>query len=42
MNSYRMDKIRTHKDLIVFKKGIDFVSEIYQFTKGLPDEEKYG
>jgi len=37
-----MEKIRTHKDLIVWQKGVAFVTDVYQFTKGLPDEEKFG
>ena len=37
-----MEKVRTHKDLTVYKKSIDFVTEIYQFTTTLPAEEKYG
>ena len=34
--------MKTHKDLIVWKKSIDFVTEIYKVTSGLPNEEMYG
>lgn len=37
-----MDKIRTHKDLDVYKQSIEFVAEVYQFTGDFPDEEKFG
>ena len=37
-----MDKIRTHKDLDVYKQSIEFVVEVYQFTADFPDEEKFG
>lgn len=35
-------EIRTHKDLDVWKQSIDFVIEIYSFTKKYPAEECYG
>lgn len=31
-----------HKELDVWKKGMDLVEEIYIWTKSLPDEEKFG
>ncbi|HEY4476728.1 MAG TPA: four helix bundle protein [Candidatus Paceibacterota bacterium] len=34
--------IRSHKDLIVWQKGIDLVLSIYQLTKDFPKEEIYG
>jgi four helix bundle protein len=34
--------MKTHKDLIVWQKSIDFVTEIYLFTKEFPKEEMYG
>lgn len=34
--------LRTHKDLDVWKKSIDFVTKIYSLTKGFPKEEMYG
>ncbi|MFA5010605.1 MAG: four helix bundle protein [Ignavibacteria bacterium] len=37
-----MEKIRTHKDLDVWKKSIDLVAEIYEITKSFPKEEIYG
>ena len=37
-----MDKIRTHKDLDVYKQSIEFVAEVYQFTGDFPGEEKFG
>jgi four helix bundle protein len=32
----------THKDLEVWNKSIDFVTEIYKITKDFPKEELYG
>lgn len=37
-----MAEIKTHKDLLVWKKGIDLVEQIYKFTKQFPKEELYG
>lgn len=37
-----MSDIKTHKDLIVYTKSIDFVTEVYQITKAFPKEELYG
>ncbi len=34
--------MQTHKDLIVWKKSIDFVVEIYLKTNSFPKEEQYG
>jgi four helix bundle protein len=34
--------MKTHKDLDVWKKGIAFVTQIYQITKSFPKEELYG
>jgi four helix bundle protein len=31
-----------HKDLDVWKEGVDFVKKIYTITKGFPDTEKFG
>lgn len=31
-----------HKDLDVWKKSMDLVELIYDFTKLFPDDEKYG
>ena len=37
-----MAEIKTHKDLLVWKKSIDLVEQIYKFTKQFPKEELYG
>lgn len=37
-----MDAVRTHKDLIVWNKSIDFVTEIYMVTSLFPKSELYG
>lgn len=34
--------MKTHKDLIVYNKSIDFVTLVYQITKQFPKEELYG
>ena len=34
--------MKTHKDLDVWKKSIELVTEIYQVTKNFPKEEIYG
>jgi four helix bundle protein len=34
--------MKTHKDLLVWQKSIDLVTEIYKITKGFPKEEIYG
>ena len=31
-----------HKDLDVWKKSIELVTEIYSITANFPNEEKYG
>jgi len=33
---------KTHKDLEIWKEGIDLVTEIYKVTKKFPNEELYG
>ena len=33
---------KTHKELEIWKRGVDFVSEIYKFTQTLPKTEMYG
>ena len=35
-------KMKTHKDLDVWKNAIDFVVELYQVTAQFPKEEMYG
>lgn len=34
--------VRTHKDLDVWKKGIEFVTAVYQATDSFPNSEIYG
>jgi len=34
--------MKTHKDLIVWQKSINFVTRIYEETKSFPKEEIYG
>ena len=34
--------MKTHKDLDVWKKSIEFVTEIYQVTNSFPKHELYG
>tara|TARA_B110000196_G_scaffold71204_1_gene60984 strand:- start:67 stop:258 length:192 start_codon:yes stop_codon:yes gene_type:complete len=34
--------LRTHLDLDVWKKSIQFVKKIYKITSKFPDAEKYG
>lgn len=34
--------MKTHKDLEIWKKGIDLVEDIYRVTKTFPTEEMYG
>ncbi len=36
------EQIRSHRDLIVWQKAVDFVVTIYDLTKGFPREEMYG
>ena len=33
---------KTHKDLIVWQKAMDFVEEIYKLTDNMPESELYG
>jgi four helix bundle protein len=34
--------MKTHKDLDIWKKGLDLVTDIYRLTKNFPKEEIYG
>jgi four helix bundle protein len=36
-----MDTMRTHKDLDIWKRGIEFVGEVYKVTADFPKEELY-
>ena len=35
-------KISSHKDLEVWKKGVDFAQKIYEITRDFPKDEIYG
>ncbi len=35
-------KVRSYKELDVWKKGLDIVDKIYSLTEGFPKEERYG
>jgi len=37
-----IDISRTHKDLIVWQKAMDFVEEVYKLTDTMPKTELYG
>ncbi len=37
-----MSKVRSHKDLEIWKLSMDFVVQIYKITEQLPAEERYG
>lgn len=37
-----MENYKTHKDLDVWKLGIDLVEKVYDLTKGFPAFEQYG
>jgi len=41
MSEQRIE-MSTHKDLIVWKKSIEFVTEVYKITGTFPSEEKFG
>jgi four helix bundle protein len=34
--------MRTHKELVVWQKSIDFVTDIYKMTRNFPKDEVYG
>lgn len=34
--------MKTHKDLDVWKKAVDFVTDLYKLTQDFPKEELYG
>ena len=34
--------MKTHKDLDIWKNGLELVTDIYEFTKDFPKEEIYG
>jgi len=37
-----MSDSKTHKDLEIWQRGIDFVSRVYEMTKRYPRDEEYG
>ena len=37
-----MAENKTHKDLIVWQRSVAFVTDIYTFSKTLPEDEKFG
>ena len=37
-----MSGVKTHKDLDIWKRGIEFVEEIYKATTDFPKDETYG
>ena len=34
--------VRSHRDLLVWQKAIDFVVQIYQLTSSYPSDERFG
>ncbi|MQY77848.1 MAG: four helix bundle protein [Bacteroidetes bacterium] len=34
--------MKTHKDLDIWKRGLDLVTNVYKVTKNFPKEEIYG
>lgn len=36
------DKIKSYRDLLVWQKGMDLVTEVYRITRKLPAHEAYG
>ncbi len=36
-----MAKIDSHRDLLVWQKGMDLVDAIYSMTRGFPDDERF-
>ena len=35
-------RVRDYRDLIVWQKGMDLVTEVYRVTRGFPRDELYG
>ena len=42
MRKFRREKLITHKDLDIWKLGIELVQEVYKTTVEFPKEEIYG
>jgi four helix bundle protein len=41
-DDFGMGKVKSYKDLTVWEKSVDLVTEIYKITKKFPKEEMYG
>jgi four helix bundle protein len=37
-----MEKVKTHKDLILWQKSVNYVTTVYEVTSSFPKEEVYG
>lgn len=37
-----VERIKTHKDLLVWQKSVDFITDIYEVTKTFPSSELFG
>ncbi|GDX98953.1 four helix bundle protein [Phycisphaerae bacterium] len=37
-----MSEIRSHRDLVAWQKAMELASDVMQFTKSLPVEERFG
>jgi len=37
-----MSNVKTHKDLDIWKRGIELVEQVYKDTDNFPEEETYG
>lgn len=37
-----LDKVASHKDLIVWQKSMDLVQKVYKITAEYPEDEKFG
>jgi four helix bundle protein len=35
-------RVRNYRDLVVWKRAVDFVAEIYRLSAGFPREERFG
>ena len=40
--SNELKNVKTHKDLDVWKKALDFAEEVYHVTKRFPKDEQFG
>lgn len=37
-----MSNVKSHKDLQVYQKALDYVVMVYKFTEQFPENERYG